>query len=301
MKYPVVLLIIYNHRYDKNIEKLETIYKGKFSHIYHIIPFYDGRKENVLPVYESSYQFSGYISQAKVQLDCRGLLFEHYFFVADDMLLNPQIAESNYRQLFKTDKGCNFITYLLEFTHFNFYLWHGKEALMYSPEGKGAEITNIIPSKEEAIRRFKEYGISTDNWKWYHFIPPLRIGVRPIFRLTKIWLSILFKRGNLKLKYPLIGAFSDIAIISSEIMDQFALYCGAFAASRLFVEYAFPTSLVLTTDKIITAKELDYKAGALWGKEKSILDKYEYNLDHLLTDYPADYLFLHPVKLSQWK
>lgn len=301
MKNPVVLLIIYNHRYDKNIDKLEAIYKEKFKHIFHIIPFYDGKKENVLPVYESSYQFSGYIAQAKAQLDCKGLKYEHYFFVADDMILNPNISENTYREIFKTDRHTNFITEILEFTHTNFYLWHGKEALMYSPEGKGAEISNIIPSAEEGIRLLNEYGVNCDNWKWYHFIPPLRIGIRPIFRLTKIWLSILLKRGNLKLTYPMVGAFSDIAIISEDIIDKFSLYCGAFAASRLFVEYAFPTSLIFSTTNIVTAKDLDYKAGALWGKQKTILEKYENKLDRLLKDYPSDYLFLHPIKLSQWQ
>ncbi|MBR2165594.1 MAG: hypothetical protein IJ915_03500 [Paludibacteraceae bacterium] len=89
----IALLIIYNHRYDKNIDRLENLYKGKFSHIYHIMPFYDGNIENVIPVYESSYRFQSYITQAFQHLKDKG--FTHYFIVADDMLLNPQINETN--------------------------------------------------------------------------------------------------------------------------------------------------------------------------------------------------------------
>ena len=63
--------------------------KGSFP-IFSIMPFYDGKKESVLPVYESSYQFSGYISQAKIQLDCRGISFEHYFFVADEIIASAK-------------------------------------------------------------------------------------------------------------------------------------------------------------------------------------------------------------------
>ena len=51
MSSEVCLLIIYNHRYDDNIEKLERIYKNRFSDIYHIVPFYNGTIENVIPVY----------------------------------------------------------------------------------------------------------------------------------------------------------------------------------------------------------------------------------------------------------
>lgn len=84
MKSKVALIIIYNHRYDKNIEVLENLYKTRFSNIYHLIPFYDGDKENVIAVYENSYRFQGYISQAfrTFYKD----MYDHYFFVADDLM-----------------------------------------------------------------------------------------------------------------------------------------------------------------------------------------------------------------------
>jgi len=54
------LILIYNHRYDKNIEILEKIYSKRFSVIFHLVPFYDGNRDNVIPVYENSYYFEGY-------------------------------------------------------------------------------------------------------------------------------------------------------------------------------------------------------------------------------------------------
>lgn len=89
----VGLLIIYNHRYDKNIPRLEEIYRKRFSHIFHIVPFYDGKQENVISVYESSYYFSGYISQTYAHLKDSG--FTHFFVVADDMIINPNLNENN--------------------------------------------------------------------------------------------------------------------------------------------------------------------------------------------------------------
>ena len=45
----VALIIIYNHQYNKNIDILERIYNGRFSNIYHLVPFYNGEKQNVIP------------------------------------------------------------------------------------------------------------------------------------------------------------------------------------------------------------------------------------------------------------
>ena len=89
----IAVLIIYNHHYVKNIPLIEKLYKGKFSHIYHIMPFYNGNEKNIISVYESSFRFQSYISQAYQKI--KEMDFTHYFIVADDMLLNPDLTESN--------------------------------------------------------------------------------------------------------------------------------------------------------------------------------------------------------------
>src|ERR1700743_1228199 len=95
----VALIIIYNHRYDKNIELLEQIYKSRFSNIYHLIPFYNGNKENVIAVYDNSFYFEGYIAQGLKSYFKED--YTHYFFVADDMVLNPVVNEHNYAEHLK--------------------------------------------------------------------------------------------------------------------------------------------------------------------------------------------------------
>lgn len=57
METKVALVVIYNHRYDKNIARVKSIYAKRFSYIYHVMPFYDGDKQDVIPVFESSYCF----------------------------------------------------------------------------------------------------------------------------------------------------------------------------------------------------------------------------------------------------
>lgn len=58
MKLQIALIIVFNHRYDQNIKILETIYNGRFTNIYFLVPFYDGDKENVISVYGNSYYYS---------------------------------------------------------------------------------------------------------------------------------------------------------------------------------------------------------------------------------------------------
>ena len=95
----VALIIIYNHRYEKNIDVLERIYRGRFTDIFHLMPFYTGNKKNVIPVYENSMYFQGYVSQGlKAIFDEK---YSHYLFVADDLILNPVINEATYEQYLK--------------------------------------------------------------------------------------------------------------------------------------------------------------------------------------------------------
>lgn len=108
MSCKVCLLIIYNHRYDDNIEKLEKIYGSRFSDIYHIVPFYDGIKKNVIPVFECSFRFEGYVAQAMGHIEKS---YEHYLFVADDAILNPTIYEGNYKDWFGLTDQSAFITF----------------------------------------------------------------------------------------------------------------------------------------------------------------------------------------------
>lgn len=89
MKTKTALLVVYNHRFDKNIGRIRELYANRFSYIYHIMPFYDGNEPDVIPVFDSSYCFSGYIAQAYSHLRNGG--FTHFFVVADDMILNPSI------------------------------------------------------------------------------------------------------------------------------------------------------------------------------------------------------------------
>lgn len=290
MKTKTALLVVYNHRFDKNIERIRKLYANRFSYVYHIMPFYDGNEPDVIPVFDSSYCFSGYIAQAYTHLRKDG--FTHFLCVADDMILNPSINENSIWEVLGIGNQDCYIDEIVCFQHGGKRWWRRiLDALDYTPNQLGVELNNILPSKEEAQRRFDSHNLP------YGPIPRKELLRNP---RKKDFLKML-TRSN-ELKYPLVRAYSDILLIPSDVMPKFANYCGAFSATRLFVEMAIPTALILSSDNIKLGKDIKLKPGAMWIEDDlKILEPYGRNLTKLLTDFPSDKLYLHPIKLSQWK
>ncbi len=281
------LIIIYNHQYNKNIEPLEELYKDRFDTIIHLVPFYEGSKSNVIPVYENSYYFQGYVAQAARHL--RQLAADHYLFIGDDLLLNPNINQENYASYLKLDRDSCFVPEFIQLHAINRF-WHRcAEAVRWSPVANGLEILNQIPSYDVALSRFEQYGLS---------IKPLSAKqVHP-----KGWRTDLKFNRKYELSYPLVGGYSDIFAVSSKTFDYFSHLCGTFAAANLFVELAIPTAMALSASSITNEIDTDLSGKPLWTEEDyKILTPYKNSIDALLNDFPEKHLYLHPVKLSQWK
>ena len=106
----VCLVVIYNHRHSANVERLENLYRGRFSHVYHLMPFHEGGGgENVIPFMKSSHYFQGHLAQGYDRYFAAG--HRHYIFVADDVLLNPVISEENYMGIFRIGRRWSQIFY----------------------------------------------------------------------------------------------------------------------------------------------------------------------------------------------
>ena len=116
------------------------------------------------------------------------------------------------------------------------------------------------------------------------------------------YLKARIRKERFHLSYPLVGAYADIFIVPAAIIHRFRHYCGLFAAGNLWVEHAIPTALVLSTSNIIvTHNQSRYRGKALrTAEEKKQLDRFRGSLTALLQDFPANHLFLHPVKLTTW-
>jgi hypothetical protein len=301
----VALIIIYNHQYLKNIEVVEEIYKNRFSNIYHLVPFYQGAKSNVIAVYDCSFYFEGYVAQGlKMYFDKK---YTHYFFIADDLLLNPIINETNYDYYLKLKTNSCYISRLSTLNENKAY-WHWNlKAFRYNLKRDGVEATNYLPDYNTASGLLKKFGLEIKPLSFQQIweSPNSNRQFLKVLLGEKVYNFFRQKelhRKSYSLTYPLIRSYSDIFVISSNAIKKFCHYCGVFAATELFVELAIPTSLVFSAEDIVVEKDLELKGRALWTAEDHlILEKYNNQLIDLMENFPNSYLFIHPIKLSKWE
>jgi hypothetical protein len=302
------LIIIFNHRYDKNIPVLEKIYGNRFSAIYFLVPFYNGSHPNVIPVYESSHFFQSFFAQGYHRFFREE--FTHYVFLGDDCILNPAITENNILEQTGLQPGADFIPQLFTLDSIKGEgWWHAAKGIDFFYNRAGAEIARELPSREEALQRFKQHGLdiqplTSENIFGNKKISFLRWWQSPLYKqfFLRVKWKPYRKQGKIELPYPVAGSYSDIIVVTKEIITEFCRYCGILAAAGLFVEIAVPTALLLLSRKIMQEKDLRLKGKALWSSEEiAALEKdHHRSLGALLKDFPKDQLFYHPVKLSKW-
>ena len=323
------LVIIYNHHYPKNIEKLDLIYKEKFKKIFHLIPFYDGENPNVIPVYGNSFYFQGYIAQAFARLSQE--FSDHFLFIADDMILNPKIDEKSYKEIFNVDLDDNFIPYFEMLSEKKTFAYRVPEALTWQIKKPGLEIESLLPTPEQAEEIFRGFGWTNlfvtpvgAFEKCFSYLPILKLSqlnlkktFKALYYLSRTNIRILkknyllgwkvrsrwnlkFSKGKISLDYPLVSAYSDLLVINKLDFPQFARHCGLLAASELFVELAIPAALVFSSKKIVTESDTTRSGRAYWGDEVEELGIYRFKLNNLLENFPDEKLYIHPVKLSEW-
>ena len=312
----VALVVIYNHYFPENIEKINEIYKNRFDFIRHLVPFYQGNSKGVIATYENSNYFSGYVAQAA--RDLLELEVDHFLFIADDLILNPTISSQNFREVFHLKSlHSNFFPGFLEFSKLDKYWPRAKEALRWRTTQTGLEISSLLPSVHEASAKFDKLGLRASRVSKNSLTMTLRenlenllcdflpikassfrkLGHPVIWSLQKIQELFMSK----KLHYPLVGGYSDIFAVSYKTLPSFAHYCGIFSSSRLFVEVAIPTAMVFASEEISTEDSTSLRGRAYWGSEVDELARFGESLDDLLTNFPTGQMYVHPVKLSRWK
>ena len=296
----ICLVIIYNHRFEKNIQKLNTYYANKFSHIFHVIPFYTSDNPQVITVYENSHQFSGYIAQAYKTF--YNTNFSHYVFVGDDLLLNPNITADTILNQLNLSVDSGYIKNIYNF-HTLKQLWHVPDTLYKFTSTKGVNYTAEIPTYTEALAKAAKHQIQIAPLNSNYLFGLFKASGKTFF---KNWVYTLgyvlykrFKKINI-LPYPLVGAYSDFVVVPKCSIEKFSKYCGVFAAMNIFAEVAIPTALMLSCDKIEMEKE-EFKGKEVWTQME--LEKYSKacnnSVRQLFVKHPQ-YIYFHPAKLSVW-
>ncbi len=312
----VCLVIIFNHRYENNISKLNKFYGHRFNNIKILMPFYKNKNdEKIITVYENSVNFQGYIAQAYSELTMNRC--KYYVFIGDDCLLNSEINQNNIIELLNLDENSSFISGIQPLAETSLWWPHFSEK-NFGFLTPGVEYKKEIPDKETALKMIRKHELF-ENLLESDFL--VYKTVNGFFKLTqsiyeKLYRKVFHKRKRVSLKsfpktnkilpFPLIMGYSDFFIVNNEALDYFTHLCGVFSSMRMFVEIAIPTSLTLASEKLVTLDKTNFKAEAFWGdsrKDKLEIIKNECsgNANHLFLGERRNILYFHPIKLSSWE
>ncbi len=316
----ICFVLFFNHHYDENLKKLDSIYQNKFSYIRYLMPFYSGLRKDVIPVYDSSEVFQGFFAQALPHIyDDR---FTHYIFLADDLLLNPNINETNILDALGLDDDTAYIKGLesLADAHFQFWAHAVKGINVFTDfcyKNSFCHYQKELPSYEEAITRFERHGICNCTLTEKNFLMPedaaaaketlaeYRFHEQLCNRVLFASLQNTVKvQKEIPMPYPLAKGYSDLVIIPTTVVREFCRLCGVFAAMRLFAEIAIPTALLLSCKKYRNESHAGIKGCELWdyATRQGLVGQFQGRLDLLLDSLSnTNQLYLHPVKLTEWR
>jgi hypothetical protein len=295
----VNLSLIYNHRFEKNVDRLSEMYGSRFSEVNHLMPF-GIRSDAVIPVWEASFQFHGFVAQAFETLSKSDA--EWFLFAGDDLILAPDIDEENLVDEFNL-AGCDgFIKGWRPLSEMSFGWYNFMAGLEpFLDESRGTEWRSQLPGSTTARRLSERHG----------FIDrPL--GLRNVRRQDLAGYSrrsllastqLLLRNGlRFKIPYPLAAGYSDIFAVRADRLEEFARICGVMAAMRVHVETAIPTAMMLATSKLATEAGLRRPGLELWTQPKieAVFRDHAGSIESLGAGVLRQHSWIHPVKLSKW-
>lgn len=256
------------------------------------MPFYIGNDPSIIPVYESSYQFQGYITQGLNKFYSEDI--DYYIFIGDDVLLAPWINENNILEILRLKKNSCYISEMDKLNSSSAINWgHSKHyakafisgAVNWKPE---------LPEYRIALNKFREFfGAYSEEFD-DEFFDNNNSEKEKFIRLN---------RGTY-IQYPLACAYSDFFVLPKLYIKKCAHLFGIFASMNLFVEMAIPSTIILVCEKndVITSENISYREELFWTEEERIgfAKECNYSIKNLFQNYNEQVLLYHPVKLSQW-
>lgn len=316
------LVVIYNHQYIANIEKLEKLYKNKFDKIYHIMPFYTGDKDNVISIYENSYQFSNYVTQAfeKFYSD----EYDYYAFMGDDVLLNPKLRSNTIEEMLQINQDTAFTArdlYVMDNKYFLTRIWLFPSILNYMYSDDRKTIDKILPDIEDMVEKYKLLGIkpvltSEDKIEFLQDFLPVSRQHNFYYKYSpsradenldyKKLLNSYKDKENESIKYlfPFACGFSDFFVIPKNYVKKFSYYAGVLASQRIFAEVAVPTSLCIVMNKISMPTDIGLNIINFTSTDKErveLPERYNKSVKRFIEDWDESNLLVHPIKYSIWE
>ena len=293
------LVIIFNHRYEKNLSKLRRIYGSRFSEIRFLMPFYLGEEQDVIPVYDTSYYFQGFIAQAYARI--MEMDAEYFLFIADDLIIHPDIDEWNAAQkLGLLNEKEVFYPWLSELNQRGRFEWAHTKWSSQPFTTRGMAWRSELPPRDDAFALFKEF-MGNEYPREYN--DEFFQGCASPEEEKELFLKS--NGGTREVPYPMAKGYADIFAVKKTALGKVSHMFGVFAAMNMFVEIAVPTAIVLTVKKcnISFAGCSEFiDEMILWEENDKLKIESEYgnDINNLINRFPAECLCIHPVKLSRW-
>ena len=299
------LIVIFNHRYDNNIKRIKELYQNRFDDIYILMPFYDGEQIDglsIIPVYDSSFQFNGYIAQAFSHIN-KNCSYTHYVIIGDDLIINPEFNQKNIAEKLGLDSSTSYIKNLTQLGNAYGISFRPlfQQILVPFIFYTGTEWNNLICTPQKAFSCIGNYNRKLSAKWWLRLFrdikKPRHVLERILFSLP--CLLLICWKG---LPYPLYKDYCDFLVLSGEDMEKLVHYFGVFAAMRVFVEVAIPTAMKLVCTSLKTEADVSFHGVEYWTeKDKTAFyDKFNGSLNKMITEWDRYVLYYHPVKLSKW-
>jgi hypothetical protein len=77
-------VFLFNHRFERNLDKLDALYADRFPRRTYLMPFARSERTDVCAVHETSWHFSGHVAQGATSfIDDTAT---HYVFISDDLV-----------------------------------------------------------------------------------------------------------------------------------------------------------------------------------------------------------------------
>jgi hypothetical protein len=319
------LIVIFNHRYERNVALLREWYHHRFSEVLFLMPFCDDlatKESDVISVHSGSYTFQGHLAEARQRLASLGC--DAYLVIGDDLLLNPSLDENNLHSRMGLSPNAAY-TKCLANLYDAWIGWSttGNRTTFSALASNDLEWLSYLPPAEEATRRLSRYGFTFHPLGLRNF---LNMHGRFTLHGLRMLLGLFFIISPVRnffypkakaVPYPLLYGYSDFFIVPGKEWDRFLELCQVMTAMKVFVEVAIPTCLALACEQVeaeipygenhhsarrreelpMRGIEFQWKGTAREDFEKH----HRCSLESLFSSWPGDVLYYHPIKLSKWQ
>lgn len=302
--------VIFNHPFPSNIPILRSILKSRFDFVTFVIPNYRSDEDDVITTYRGSYTFQGMIVDAYPKLKEQDADF--YFFVQDDVFLNPLYTGEELIDKINLSQGESFLPGFAPLGgDISKWAWSAKVVAQFTKPmellyGSGAENplkfmpdAEMLSQKLESVYGIKNIEFTHEN---RHVFEQRVYDTKDLSIINGCAMEFLSDylfasqsvNNKIDIGYPFVHGMSDFFVASKDIMNELVHTLGVLSTFLVFAEVAIPTALAACSQKVIFLNDVKMNIEWIWDTSRDSI-----NAAKVIEDFKNNTLLIHPVKLSK--